>query len=80
KNHFTQKILNDYADSLNTTLTQTEVFVHLKDFVEDDAIVIGSAGSLPGDMQRMWNPVKENTYQLEYGYSCMGYEIAGAMG
>ncbi|WP_262368452.1 thiamine pyrophosphate-dependent enzyme, partial [Enterococcus faecium] len=43
-------------------------------------IVIGSAGSLPGDMQRLWNPVKENTYHLEYGYSCMGYEIAGAMG
>ncbi|HGW2915777.1 TPA: 3D-(3,5/4)-trihydroxycyclohexane-1,2-dione acylhydrolase (decyclizing) [Enterococcus faecalis] len=80
KNHFTQDILNDYADSLNTTLTQTEVFVHLNDFVEDDAIVIGSAGSLPGDMQRLWNPVKENTYHLEYGYSCMGYEIAGAMG
>lgn len=80
KNHFTQDILNDYSDSLNTTLTQTEVFVHLNDFVEDDAIVIGSAGSLPGDMQRLWNPVKENTYHLEYGYSCMGYEIAGAMG
>ena len=28
-------------------------------------------------MQRLWNPVKENTYHLEYGYSCMGYEIAG---
>lgn len=80
KDHFSQEILNEYADALATNLTQTEVFIHLNDFVDEDAIVIGSAGSLPGDMQRLWNPVKENTYHLEYGYSCMGYEIAGAMG
>lgn len=80
KDHFSQDILNAYAEALDTNLTQTEVFVHLNDFVDDDAIVIGSAGSLPGDMHRLWNPVKENTYHLEYGYSCMGYEIAGAMG
>ncbi|BDP65347.1 MULTISPECIES: 3D-(3,5/4)-trihydroxycyclohexane-1,2-dione acylhydrolase (decyclizing) [Enterococcus] len=80
KDHFSQEILNEYADALATNLTQTEVFIHLNDFVDEDAIVIGSAGSLPGDMQRLWNPMKENTYHLEYGYSCMGYEIAGAMG
>lgn len=80
KNHFTQEELNEYADVLDTNLTQTEVFVHLNDFVDEDAIVIGSAGSLPGDMQRLWNPAVENTFHLEYGYSCMGYEIAGAMG
>ncbi|MGH2335460.1 3D-(3,5/4)-trihydroxycyclohexane-1,2-dione acylhydrolase (decyclizing), partial [Enterococcus faecalis] len=77
--HSTQDILNDFADSLNTSLTQTEVFVHLNHFVEDDAIVIGSAGSLAGDMQRLWNPVKQNTYHLEYGYCCMGSEIGGEM-
>lgn len=54
--------MNEYADALATNLTQTEVFIHLNDFVDEDAIVIGSAGSLPGDMQRLWNPVKENTY------------------
>lgn len=80
KNHFTQAELNEYADVLDTNLTQTEVFIHLNDFVDEDAIVVGSAGSLPGDMQRLWNPAVENTFHLEYGYSCMGYEIAGAMG
>lgn len=80
KNHFSQAELNEYADVLKTNLTQTEVFVHLNDFVDEDAIVIGSAGSLPGDMQRLWNPAVENTFHLEYGYSCMGYEISGAMG
>ncbi|MGM0216110.1 3D-(3,5/4)-trihydroxycyclohexane-1,2-dione acylhydrolase (decyclizing) [Enterococcus sp. AZ109] len=80
KNHFSQEELNEYADVLDTNLTQTEVFIHLNDFVDEDAIVVGSAGSLPGDMQRLWNPAVENTFHLEYGYSCMGYEIGGAMG
>ena len=48
KDHFSQEILNEYADALATNLTQTEVFIHLNDFVDEDAIVIGSAGSLPG--------------------------------
>ncbi|WP_251867198.1 3D-(3,5/4)-trihydroxycyclohexane-1,2-dione acylhydrolase (decyclizing) [Enterococcus malodoratus] len=80
KEHFSQEILNEYADELNTNLTQTEVLIHLNDFVDEDAIVVGSAGSLPGDMHRVWQAETENTFHLEYGYSCMGYEIAGAMG
>ncbi|WP_241829558.1 thiamine pyrophosphate-dependent enzyme, partial [Bacillus anthracis] len=36
--------------------------------------------SLPGDLQRMWASRKPNTYHMEYGYSCMGYEVAGALG
>lgn len=80
KDQFSQEMLNEYADALDTDLTQTEVLIHLNELVDEDAIVIGAAGSLPGDMQRLWNPVQENTYHLEYGYSCMGYEIAGAMG
>ena len=43
-------------------------------------MVIGAAGSLPGDMQRMWRPRGVDTYNMEYGYSCMGYEISGALG
>lgn len=80
KNQFTQAELNEYSDVLKTDLTQTEVFIALNDFVDDDAIAVASAGSLPGDMQRLWNPAVENSYHLEYGYSTMGYEIAGALG
>lgn len=80
KDQFDQEILNDYSLALSTKLTQTEVLVHLNDMVDEDAIVIAAAGSLPGDLQRLWNPKKENTYHLEYGYSCMGYEIGGAVG
>ena len=43
-------------------------------------MAIGSAGSLPGDMQRMWCARGVDTYNMEYGYSCMGYEISGALG
>jgi 3D-(3,5/4)-trihydroxycyclohexane-1,2-dione acylhydrolase (decyclizing) len=45
-----------------------------------DAIVIGASGSLPGDLQRVWRPRTEDSYHMEYGFSCMGYEIAGALG
>ncbi|MFP3380744.1 thiamine pyrophosphate-dependent enzyme, partial [Bacillus sp. SIMBA_069] len=37
-------------------------------------------GSLPGDLQRLWHSSVPNTYHLEYGFSCMGYEIAGTLG
>ncbi|WP_080875721.1 3D-(3,5/4)-trihydroxycyclohexane-1,2-dione acylhydrolase (decyclizing) [Oceanobacillus timonensis] len=78
--HFNQEVLNDYADALKTELTQTEALLKINDIVDNDAIVISSAGSLPGDMQRIWNANVANTFHLEYGYSCMGYEIAGSLG
>ncbi|WP_375178586.1 3D-(3,5/4)-trihydroxycyclohexane-1,2-dione acylhydrolase (decyclizing) [Enterococcus rotai] len=80
KEQFTQDILNEYADALQTELTQTSAFLTINHTVAKESIVIASAGSLPGDMQRLWNPLVPNTYHLEYGYSCMGYEISGALG
>ncbi|MGG0740637.1 3D-(3,5/4)-trihydroxycyclohexane-1,2-dione acylhydrolase (decyclizing) [Niallia taxi] len=80
KNHFTQEILNEYADALNTELVQTTALLTINDTVEKDSTVICSAGSLPGDLQRLWHSSTPNTYHLEYGYSCMGYEISGALG
>ena len=78
--HFSQEVMNEYADSLNTEYTQTDAFITMNDTVEEGSIVVASAGSLPGDMQRLWETDTENTYHLEYGYSCMGYEVAGALG
>lgn len=78
--HFDQDTLNDYSDALGTNLTQTKAFLTVNQEVDSDSLVIASAGSLPGDMQRLWQAKQENTYHLEYGYSCMGYEIAGALG
>ncbi|MCL6602194.1 MAG: 3D-(3,5/4)-trihydroxycyclohexane-1,2-dione acylhydrolase (decyclizing) [Paenibacillus sp.] len=72
--------LPEYAAKLNTSLTQTQVLGILNESLPKDAIVIGAAGSLPGDMQRMWNSAVPDTYHMEYGFSCMGYEISGALG
>jgi 3D-(3,5/4)-trihydroxycyclohexane-1,2-dione acylhydrolase (decyclizing) len=80
KNHFTQEVLNEYAEALNTEFAQTTALIAINDIVDPDSIVISSAGSLPGDLQRLWNPTLPETYHLEYGYSCMGYEVSGALG
>lgn len=77
--HFDEN-LNEYVDALGTQLTQTTVIGQINTLLDEDAIIVGAAGSLPGDLQRMWAARKPNTYHMEYGYSCMGYEVAGALG
>ncbi|KZE50145.1 3D-(3,5/4)-trihydroxycyclohexane-1,2-dione acylhydrolase (decyclizing) [Rossellomorea marisflavi] len=72
--------LPHYKESLKTNLAQTAVIGAVNRLVDEDAVIVGAAGSLPGDLQRMWVAKEEDTYHMEYGYSCMGYEIAGALG
>ncbi|MGG0521174.1 3D-(3,5/4)-trihydroxycyclohexane-1,2-dione acylhydrolase (decyclizing) [Priestia aryabhattai] len=72
--------LAEYAESLGTQLTQTEVIGEVNKLLDDNSVIVGAAGSLPGDLQRMWKSNKPNTYHMEYGYSCMGYEVSGALG
>ena len=48
--------------------------------VDDDAVVVCAAGGLPGELHKLWRCARPGGYHLEYGYSCMGYEIAGALG
>lgn len=80
KNHFSQDVLNEYADALETELAQTTALLTINDTIPEDSVVISSAGSLPGDLQRLWHSNVPNTYHLEYGYSCMGYEVSGTLG
>ncbi|MCM2978444.1 3D-(3,5/4)-trihydroxycyclohexane-1,2-dione acylhydrolase (decyclizing) [Priestia aryabhattai] len=72
--------LAEYAESLGTQLTQTEVIGEVNKLLDYNSVIVGAAGSLPGDLQRMWKSNKPNTYHMEYGYSCMGYEVSGALG
>lgn len=72
--------LANYEETLMTSLTQTAVLGKVNNLLDDDATVISAAGSLPGDMHRMWVSNEPNTYNMEYGYSCMGYEVSGALG
>ena len=69
-----------FAKDLNAQLCQTTVLGAINAMMADEDVAIGAAGSLPGDMQRMWRPRAVDTYNMEYGYSTMGYEVAGALG
>lgn len=77
---FGQERLNQYAEALQTELPQTNAVIAVNETIDSNSIAVGAAGSLPGDMQRIWNSKEPNTYHMEYGYSAMGYEIAGALG
>ncbi len=61
-------------------LGQSEVLGMTNDIVGGDAVVINAAGSIPGDIPKIWRPTKPDSYHLEYGYSCMGYEIPAGIG
>ncbi|MGK5630098.1 3D-(3,5/4)-trihydroxycyclohexane-1,2-dione acylhydrolase (decyclizing) [Streptomyces sp. URMC 123] len=60
--------------------TQSQVLGALDAVVGEDDVVINAAGSLPGDLHKLWRARSRRQYHLEYGYSCMGYEIPAAIG
>ncbi|MGV9358765.1 3D-(3,5/4)-trihydroxycyclohexane-1,2-dione acylhydrolase (decyclizing) [Streptomyces misionensis] len=60
--------------------TQPQVIGALDAVVDESDIVINAAGSLPGDLHKLWRARSHDQYHLEYGYSCMGYEIPAALG
>ncbi|KAA0938708.1 3D-(3,5/4)-trihydroxycyclohexane-1,2-dione acylhydrolase (decyclizing) [Streptomyces apricus] len=60
--------------------TQTQVVGALDAVVGDEDVVINAAGSLPGDLHKLWRARSPRQYHLEYGYSCMGYEIPAGIG
>jgi 3D-(3,5/4)-trihydroxycyclohexane-1,2-dione acylhydrolase (decyclizing) len=60
--------------------SQGEVIGAINSASRPQDIVLCAAGSLPGDLHKLWRTRDEFGYHLEYGYSCMGYEIAGGLG
>jgi len=61
-------------------ISQGEVIGALNSFVRPQDVVVCAAGSLPGDLHKLWRTRDPKGYHLEYGYSCMGYEVAGGVG
>lgn len=61
-------------------LSQTRVLGELTHLLGDQSVIVGAAGSLPGDLHRVWRSKTPKDYHLEYGFSCMGYEVSGAFG
>jgi 3D-(3,5/4)-trihydroxycyclohexane-1,2-dione acylhydrolase (decyclizing) len=59
---------------------QTEVLGALYDVLDPSDVIVQAAGSLPGDLQLLWRTRDPKSYNVEYAYSCMGYEIAGGLG
>ena len=61
-------------------ITQTAALCKIREVIDEDANIVTAGGSLPSCMQRIWTTDKRGGYHAEYGYSCMGYEVAGALG
>ncbi|MQY32367.1 3D-(3,5/4)-trihydroxycyclohexane-1,2-dione hydrolase [Streptomyces sp. RB17] len=68
------------ADEIDVRPTQPQVIGSLDALVDESDVIINAAGSLPGDLHKLWRARSYDQYHLEYGYSCMGYEIPAALG
>ncbi len=61
-------------------ISQGEIIGTVNDIAAAGDVVVCAAGSLPGDLHKLWRTRDPKGYHVEYGYSCMGYEIAGGLG
>lgn len=69
-----------YAVEHGPPVAQSAVIGALNDFSDPTDVIVCAAGSLPGDLHKLWRARDPKGYHVEYGYSCMGYEIAGGLG
>ncbi|WP_372634190.1 3D-(3,5/4)-trihydroxycyclohexane-1,2-dione acylhydrolase (decyclizing) [Cohnella sp.] len=69
-----------YAIEREDGLAQTRALGVVNETIGDESVIVCAAGSLPGDLQRLWRPGNSRGYHMEYGFSCMGYEVSGAFG
>lgn len=72
--------VKNYKAAVGETLPQTRVLGMLEEYMDPNGIIVGASGSLPGDLQRVWRPKTVGSYHVEYGFSCMGYEVNAALG
>jgi 3D-(3,5/4)-trihydroxycyclohexane-1,2-dione acylhydrolase (decyclizing) len=61
-------------------LTQSAVIGMVNELSDPRDVVVCAAGSMPGDLHKLWRTRDPKGYHVEYGYSCMGYEVAGGLG
>jgi 3D-(3,5/4)-trihydroxycyclohexane-1,2-dione acylhydrolase (decyclizing) len=78
--HLDPQALRDFIEMTGSCLTQSRVLGILNQQLPSDAVIVAAAGSLPGDLQRAWRSTSVDSYHVEYGYSCMGYEVNAALG
>jgi 3D-(3,5/4)-trihydroxycyclohexane-1,2-dione acylhydrolase (decyclizing) len=75
-----EEVTRIYAIRHEPLPSQGELIGAVNEGSSPDAIMVCAAGSLPGDLHKLWRARHPKNYHLEYGYSCMGYEIAGGLG
>jgi 3D-(3,5/4)-trihydroxycyclohexane-1,2-dione acylhydrolase (decyclizing) len=74
------RTIQEFVDLTGGMITQTGAIAAVRECIEKDDTIITAGGSLPSCLQRMWTTDKRGGYHAEYGYSCMGYEVAAALG
>ena len=74
------RTIPEFVKMTNGKITQTAALAAIRRVIDEDATIITAGGSLPSCMQRMWTTDKRGGYHAEYGYSCMGYEVAATLG
>ncbi|HIS25702.1 MAG TPA: 3D-(3,5/4)-trihydroxycyclohexane-1,2-dione acylhydrolase (decyclizing) [Candidatus Pullilachnospira intestinigallinarum] len=74
------RTIPEYVKLTDGRITQTAALAAINRTIDPDATIITAGGSLPSCMQRMWRTDKRGGYHAEYGYSCMGYEVAATLG
>ncbi|WP_031527522.1 3D-(3,5/4)-trihydroxycyclohexane-1,2-dione acylhydrolase (decyclizing) [Dyadobacter crusticola] len=68
------------GNSTAPPIDQAVVIGTLNSFMDDRDVMINASGSAPGDLHKLWRATDPKNFHLEYGYSCMGYEIAAGLG
>jgi 3D-(3,5/4)-trihydroxycyclohexane-1,2-dione acylhydrolase (decyclizing) len=68
------------APTDNALATHMQVIGAVQRAAGPDTVVMCAAGTMPGELHKLWKSTRLMSYHMEYGFSCMGYEIAGAMG
>lgn len=80
KNEWETEVDRIYNLGHRPVLSQGEVIGAVNTFSDPKDVMICAAGSMPGDLHKLWRTRDPKGYHMEYGYSCMGYEIAGGLG
>lgn len=81
KDEWNKEVDRLYGEEDPAGLSQARVLGELNErLLPKETIVVSGSGSIPSDMQRVWRARMADTYHMEYGFSCMGYEVAAALG
>lgn len=80
RGQWNQEVDHLYSIHLDEGLSQTRALGEINRFISPSDTIVCAAGSLPGDLHRIWRTSEPKTYHMEYGFSCMGYEVSGAFG